>query len=102
MFSMSSGFRKLSGSRPAQMQPPEPGPAGTPSMTYSGSLLALIEVVPRMRIEMPPPGSLLSTTCTPATLFWMSCAGLMMRPGLNCAAPSDVTAPGILPALCSP
>lgn len=29
---------------------------GTPSMTYSGSFVPLIELVPRMRIEAPPPG----------------------------------------------
>jgi len=34
--------------------PPGPGWISTPSMTYSGSLLARIDVVPRMRTERLP------------------------------------------------
>src|ERR1041384_1987828 len=66
---MSAGGRKLSGSRPAERPPPAPVPTGTPSITYSGSLLAFTDVAPRILIDKPPPGSLLSTTCTPATLL---------------------------------
>ncbi len=104
MFSMSSGFRKLSASRPAEMPPPAPVLTGMPSITYSGSLLALTEVAPRMRIVTLPPGSLLSTTCTPATLAVSSCWGLTMagEMGLNCAGESCVTAPVMSPARCCP
>jgi hypothetical protein len=62
----------------------------------------LIDVAPRMRMDMPPPGSLLSITCTPATLLSMSCSALTMRPGLNSSAETFVTAPVTLPARCVP
>ena len=81
MFAMSAGFRKFIGLRPEDTPPPTD--SGTPSMTNSGSLLAFTEVPPRMRIEMPPPGSLLSITCTPGTLAWISCSGLTTRPTLK-------------------
>src|SRR5437763_967566 len=49
----------------------EPCSAGRPSMTYSGSLLALIEPFPRIRTRAPTPGMPeLSITCTPAALPW--------------------------------
>src|SRR5205807_7965135 len=66
------------------------------SMTYSGSLLALIEVVPRTRSARLPPGSLLSTTSTPATLLSISCWGVTTRPVLNSADETCVTAPVML------
>ena len=72
---------------------------GTPSITMSGSLLLVMDVPPRIRIEMAPPGSPLSMMLTPATLPWMSCSALKTRPGLNS---SGVTA-SITPvrSLCS-
>src|SRR4051812_23364051 len=40
---------------------------GKPSITYSGSLLPVMEEVPRTRMVMPPPGVLDAVvTCTPA------------------------------------
>ena len=45
--------------------------AGMPSITYSGSLLALIEFVPRMCTLAPEPGiPLFTSTSTPAALPW--------------------------------
>ena len=40
---------------------------GTPSMTMSGSLLALSEAPPRMRIRPPAPGEPSGVIYTPAT-----------------------------------
>src|SRR5438445_7519626 len=37
-------------------------------------------------MESPPPGSLLSTTCTPGTLSAINCWGLAMVPGLKSSA----------------
>src|SRR4051812_41191096 len=49
----------------------------TPSTIYSGSLLALIELVPRTRIKIPPPGTPeLDVTCTPADLPCNNWSGL--------------------------
>ncbi len=46
-----------------------PCSAGTPSMTYNGSLFAVIDPVPRTRTRSPPPGSpVFEITCTPAAL----------------------------------
>ncbi len=102
MLSISWVLRKLSASRPTLTPLPEPVPSGMPSTTISGSLLALIEVAPRMRMVVPPPGSLFSTTCTPAALLWMSSVGVMMRPVLKFSDVTLVTAPMMLPACCSP
>ncbi len=41
---------------------------GTPSMTMSGSLLALSEAPPRIRIRPPAPGEPSGVICTPAIL----------------------------------
>ena len=62
---MSEGLIKLSGLRGSGGSPPTPKPPGsvgtllmgTPSITYNGSLLALIDVPPRMRTCAPAPGS---------------------------------------------
>ena len=102
MVSMSLGLRKLRGSRPAERPAPAPVPSGTPSTTYSGSLLAFTDVGPRILSDKPPPGSLLSTTCTPGTLLWMRSCGLRMRPVLNCESVTAVTAPVMSPARCTP
>src|SRR5947209_18871105 len=68
---MSDGLIVFSGLRGNGVGPPIAIPAGSsdaslligmPSMMYSGSLLALIDVPPRMRICAPAPGS---------PLFWV-------------------------------
>jgi len=89
--SMSCGLMKFSGLRPADSPPP--GCSGTPSTTNSGSLLAEALVPPRMRMLVPPPGSPLSTTCTPATFPWIRCPGSTTRPVLNCSCPTACTEP---------
>ena len=67
---------------------------GTPSMTYSGSLLAFSEELPRMRTVVAAPGAPPPVVMlTPATLPWMSCSGLVIWPGTNCLASTVVTAP---------
>src|ERR1043166_8234485 len=97
MLSMSFGLRKLSGFRPAESPPPAPVPIGTPSITKSGSLLALIEVAPRIRTENPPPGSLLSTICTPGTLLLIAPRGSSLRRVKNPAPAPAATAALVLP-----
>ena len=89
--SMSLGLMKFSGLRPDERPPPFS--SGTPSITKRGSLLAFTEVPPRMRMLVPPPGSPVVTTCTPATLPWMSCSGLTTRPVLNSSAETACTEP---------
>ena len=75
---------------------PVPWSAGTPSMTYNGSLLAVIEPVPRTRTRNPPPGSpVFETTWTPAAL---PCSPLLSvtvgAAGVsNCSPEIDATAP---------
>lgn len=77
MDSMSLVFNELSGLRGVwfSAKPPCPDEAdkveelliGKPSITYKGSLPALMKLPPRIRTEIPPPGSeLLCCTCTPA------------------------------------
>src|SRR2546430_10471380 len=47
----------------------DPCSAGRPSITYNGSVLAVIEPVPRTRTWIPTPGiPEFEVTCTPATL----------------------------------
>src|SRR5256886_10388411 len=49
----------------------DPCSAGRPSITYNGSVLAVIEPVPRTRTWIPTPGiPEFEVTCTPATLPW--------------------------------
>ena len=43
------------------------GLIGIPSRTYKGWVPPSMELVPRMEIPIPPPGSALSVTTTPAT-----------------------------------
>src|SRR5258705_5175397 len=72
---MSAGLSRFRGLRGSGGSPPTPTPPGsvgellmgTPSMTYNGSLLALIEVPPRIRTCAPDPGSpLFGMMLTPA------------------------------------
>src|SRR5512133_2480874 len=65
----------------AVVLPPE---RGTPSTTIRGSLPALTEELPRIRIEELAPGSpLLFVTITPAALPWINCEALLIAPLLN-------------------
>jgi hypothetical protein len=81
---------------------PLPTGSGTPSSTNSGSLLLVTDVPPRIRMLMPPPGSLSVMTCTPATFAVMSCSGLTTRPVLNCDESTLATTPVRLRASCVP
>jgi len=70
--------------------------SGTPSTTYSGSLLALIDVPPRMRICTPAPGSpLFCTICTPLTRPCIICVTLVMTPTFAADASIVCTDPEI-------
>jgi hypothetical protein len=88
---MSFGLIELSGLRASAAEPPMPTPSatafafwrGTPSTTYSGSLLAVIDVPPRMRTCTPPPGSpLFDVTLTPAARAVSSSLALVITPTL--------------------
>ena len=73
-----------------------PCSAGMPSITYNGSLFALIEPVPRTRTRKPAPGiPEFEVTCTPAALAWRPVVRVTMgaAPALNSFAESDDTAP---------
>ena len=102
--SMSLGLIVLSGLRGSAASKPMLGPlatvcsfwSGTPSTTYSGSLLALIDVPPRTRICTPPPGSpLFVTICTPVTRPWTSWFAFVMTPLLASSALTCATDPVI-------
>ena len=76
--SMSAGLIELSALGAPGSVPPS---MGTPSMTMSGSLEALSEAPPRMRIVEPEPGPPPpGTICTPAILPVMSWSGVEMAP----------------------
>src|SRR5690606_32802973 len=97
---ISFGFNELSGFRgegsPTTDEVGDIGALliGKPSMTYSGSLLALIEFAPRMRMEAPPPGSLLDcVTCTPGALPAINRSTYCLKPVLKSAASKDATEP---------
>ena len=76
---------------------------GTPSTTYSGSLLALIDVPPRMRICAPAPGSpLFWIMVTPATRPWIIWLGLVTTPTLASSASTVETDPVIASRRCVP
>src|SRR3982074_2954019 len=73
-----------------------PCSAGIPSITYNGSLFALIEPVPRTRTRKPAPGiPEFEVTCTPAALAWRPFVNVTMgaAPALNSSAVIDDTAP---------
>jgi len=93
---MFSGLRGSGGS------PPMPKPPGslefpdiaTPSMTNSGSLLALIEVPPRIRMCAPAPGSpLFWVTWTPVARPSMSWVTFVGTATLACDRPGDRESP---------
>ena len=70
IFSMSFGFRKPN-ELCASPAPPLPcasviGSTGTPSKTYKGCVPPSIELTPLIETPIPPPGSELSLTTTPA------------------------------------
>src|SRR5438874_13683869 len=77
---MSCGLMPLSA-------PPAAASTGTPSITYSGSLLPCNDVTPRMRTEMPP--SDVRDTITPGKRPISNCS--IDRPG-DRAISSPVTA----------
>ncbi len=73
-----------------------PCSAGMPSITYSGSLFALIEPVPRTRTRSPAPGiPEFEVTWTPAALAWRPVLNVMIGAAsvLNSSARIDATAP---------
>ena len=49
-------------------------------MTISGSLLALRDAPPRIRMVLPAPGEPLDVICTPATLPTSSSLGVEIAP----------------------
>jgi len=51
----------------------EPAVIGIPSMTYKGSLVALIERLPRIRISPNSPGRLFEVISTPVTRPCIAC-----------------------------
>ena len=57
---------------------------GTPSITIRGSLLALIEVPPLIRILLPDPGApLLELIFTPGIFPIINCSGVVTEPLLK-------------------
>ena len=67
---------------------------GKPSTTNSGSLPELIEFVPRMRMEILPPGSaLVCVTCTPLTRPCKIWSARAMGVSATCSADTDATEP---------
>ena len=74
----------------------DPCSAGRPSITYNGSVLAVIEPVPRTRTWIPTPGiPEFEVTCTPATLPWRPLERVTVGAAFvsNCSALTDDTAP---------
>ncbi len=99
---MSDGLMRFSGLRGSDGEPPMPIPAdsvstlliGTPSITYSGSLLALIEVPPRMRNCAPDPGSpLFCVIWTPATRPSIISLTFVITPTSASSASTSATEP---------
>ena len=111
MFWISLGLSSVNGLRGSEGAPPRPIPPasvdsllmGTPSMTYSGSLLALMEVPPRMRTWAPAPGSPPSSvTFTPATRPASMPFTFGMTPTLASAPLTVTTEPVIASRRCVP
>src|SRR6266550_5460876 len=109
---MSEGFSRLSGLRGNAGDPTTPDIPwgsvatlliGTPSITYSGSLLLLIELPPRIRICDPAPGSpLFSVISTPAARPESICVTLVVTPTLACAGLIVETDPVMASRRCVP
>src|SRR2546430_16633655 len=75
----------------------DPCSAGRPSITYNGSVLAVIEPVPRTRTWIPTPGiPEFEVTCTPATLPCRPAVSVTAGAALgsNCPAGPGATPPG--------
>ena len=76
---------------------------GTPSITYNGSLLLLIELPPRIKIWVPAPGSpLLRVTSTPAARAWIIWSTLVTTPTFAAAALTEDTEPVTASRRCVP
>ncbi|OLC96649.1 MAG: hypothetical protein AUJ00_03735 [Gemmatimonadetes bacterium 13_1_40CM_3_70_6] len=76
---------------------------GTPSITYSGSLDALSDVPPRMRICAPAPGSpLFVITSTPAARPWSIWFTFVVTPTFAAAGSMVATEPVIASRRCVP
>src|SRR2546421_8054389 len=78
----------------------DPCSAGKPSITYSGSVLAVIEPVPRTRTWMPAPRMPeFEVTCTPPTLPCRPAGSGAGGAALvsDCSGGPDHTAPGGVP-----
>ena len=89
--SMSSGLMEDSGSDMPEMPSLE---TGRPSMTMSGSLEALMEEPPRIRMVAPAPGiPEPAVTTTPALLPRRRSAGVVMTPLLISSALTVETDP---------
>src|SRR4051794_6980059 len=76
---------------------------GTPSTTYKGEFPAVMEPVPRIFKDIPPPGAPdVCCTWTPAT--WPASASLKETTALscNCFAPTDATEPVTSLFVCVP
>ena len=89
---MSFGFIRLRKFPPPDMEPPTS--IGTPSSTINGSLDALSDAPPRMRmvetdVGEPPP----FTICTPAILPFTSSSGDETMPLLKSLVPTEATEP---------
>ncbi|MNL14369.1 hypothetical protein D3C87_1353050 [compost metagenome] len=92
MLSISLGLIKLKKLPLLPLIPPVS--KGTPSSTIKGSLLALSDAPPRIRIVLPAEGEpLLDITCTPAVLPLINCSGEPTNPALKSLLLTVVTAP---------
>src|SRR5437660_12505428 len=74
----------------------DPCSAGRPSITYNGSVLAVIDPIPRTPAWIPTPGIPDShVTCTPPTLPCRAAVSVTRQTALvaHCSAVTDDTAP---------
>ena len=82
MLSISFGLMRLRKLPLPETEPPTS--IGMPSMTINGSLEALSEAPPRIRMVLPADGEPpLLTICTPLTLPLISSSGELMTPWLK-------------------
>src|SRR5256886_15847452 len=83
----------------------DPCSAGRPSITYNGSVLAVIEPVPRTRTWIPTPGiPEFEVTCTPATLPCRPAVSVTVGAAFvsNCSAGTDAPPPVRFPPAAAP